>query len=427
MARYWPTAAGRVVTSGFGPRDGGFHWGVDFGKNGGCGGEPVYAVQGGTVVHAGAATGFGGPDPAGWLVVDHPEDDGGGTTVYGHIVREVEPGSRVEAGQRIAHVNPDSGSNGGVAPHLHFEWHRYSWTLPGSDRLDPLTMLTDALEPPATDVPTDQDRDDMGSTAPIFGIDISHYQAGLDLAQVFAQGYEFVIAKVSEGDYYTDDSWPEFRDATLAAGKILVGYHYVRGDCDAEAQAELFVNHLGDHGIPAMLDHELNSGDIGAFEAVRAAVENRGVRVALSYLPHWYWQGHIGSPDLSGIPPLMTSSYGDGRSGYASVIYPGADDVGWQPYGGAEVAVFQFSESGAVAGRSLDVDAFRGTPDQLRTLLTGEDMSFTDDDRRMLRDVWAQLLGQDGKGWAQLGQDAQGKNLTPVDALAAVKQDLEHH
>ncbi|WP_433560718.1 GH25 family lysozyme [Nocardia sp. CA-151230] len=423
FTRYWPMAAGRVVTSGFGPRDDGFHWGVDFGKDGGSGGEPVYASQGGTVVYASAATGFGGPDPAGWLVVDHPAADGGGTTVYGHIVREVELGSRVEAGHRIAHVNPDSGTNGGVAPHLHFEWHRYSWVPPGPDRLDPLTMLTDAAEPPAPD----QNGPDMTSSATIFGVDISHYQDGLDLAEVFAEGFEFVIAKVSEGDYYTDASWPAFRDATLAAGKILVGYHYVRGDCDADAQAALFVDHLGDHGIPAMLDHELNSGDIGMFEAVRTAIENHGVHVALSYLPHWYWEGNMGSPDLSGIPPLMTSNYGDGRSGYASVIYPGDDDIGWQPYGGAEVAVFQFSDSGSVAGRSLDVDAFRGSPDQFRTLLTGDDMSFTDDDRRMLRDIWTQLLGQDGKGWPQLGQNSLGQNLTPVDALSEIKDDLEHH
>lgn len=53
-------------------------------------------------------------------------------------------------------------------------------------------------------------------------------------------------------------------------------------------------------------------------------------------------------------------------------------------------------------------------------------MSFTDDDRRMLRDIWTQLLGQDGHGWPQLGQNAQGQNLTPVDALSEIKKDIEH-
>ncbi|WP_420832108.1 peptidoglycan DD-metalloendopeptidase family protein [Nocardia huaxiensis] len=151
-------AVGRVVTSGFGPRGGGFHWGVDFGRVGGAGNEPVYASQGGTVVYSGAASGFGGPDPAGWLVVDHPAEDGGGTTVYGHIIREVPHGSRVEAGQRIGRVNPDPATNGGVAPHLHFEWHRYSWAPPGPNRLDPLVMLEGAAEPRMPSIAEDRGR-----------------------------------------------------------------------------------------------------------------------------------------------------------------------------------------------------------------------------------------------------------------------------
>ncbi|ATL67461.1 hypothetical protein [Nocardia terpenica] len=55
-------------------------------------------------------------------------------------------------------------------------------------------------------------------------------------------------------------------------------------------------------------------------------------------------------------------------------------------------------------------------------------MALTDDEQRELldktRDIWAQLRGPDGKGWPQLGQDAQGANRTPVDALAAVEQAL---
>ena len=78
MARYshWHC---RIVTSPFGPRDGGFHAGTDFGFPGGSG-RPVYACASGTVIHAGAAQGYGGPDPAGWLVIDHPAEVGGGCT-----------------------------------------------------------------------------------------------------------------------------------------------------------------------------------------------------------------------------------------------------------------------------------------------------------------------------------------------------------
>lgn len=117
--RFWPMEQGHVITSPFGPRDGGHHAGVDFGWEGGSANRPVFACAGGQVIHAGRAAGYGGPDPAGWLVIDHPAEDGGGTTEYGHIVREVANGARVEAGQRIGHINPNRGTNGGVAPHLH--------------------------------------------------------------------------------------------------------------------------------------------------------------------------------------------------------------------------------------------------------------------------------------------------------------------
>ena len=41
-----------------------------------------------------------------------------------------------------------------------------------------------------------------------------------------------------------------------------------------------------------------------------------------------------------------------------------------------------------------------------------------------LQEVWTQLRGPGGKGWKQLGQDSQGQNLTLVDAVAAVRQQL---
>ena len=39
----------------------------------------------------------------------------------------------------------------------------------------------------------------------------------------------------------------------------------------------------------------------------------------------------------------------------------------------------------------------------------------------MLKQVWEQLLGPQGKGWPQLGKNAAGKDLTLVDAVAALK------
>lgn len=145
MTRFYPLTDGAQITSPFGPRSGGFHSGCDFGFEGGSADRPVYACAGGTVQFAGAAQGYGGPDPAGWLVIDHPASHGGGCTEYGHIVREVSSGDWVEAGQRIAHVNPDQGTNGGTAPHLHLSVMPSGYD--SSAKIDPIPWLTGAEVP----------------------------------------------------------------------------------------------------------------------------------------------------------------------------------------------------------------------------------------------------------------------------------------
>ncbi|HWS90994.1 MAG TPA: hypothetical protein VN306_00390 [Mycobacterium sp.] len=57
-------------------------------------------------------------------------------------------------------------------------------------------------------------------------------------------------------------------------------------------------------------------------------------------------------------------------------------------------------------------------------------MALADDEQAELlskvRDIWGQLRGPNGAGWPQLGQNSQGQNLTPVDATAAIKNDVEN-
>lgn len=206
-----------------------------------------------------------------------------------------------------------------------------------------------------------------GPTVTTWGIDISNHQGDMDLARVKAEGFDFIWCKVSEGSGYRDPFWPQNRDRARAAGLILAGYHYVRTG-DPAAQARLFVDHLGDTSIPAMLDFEDGSGDITQFWAVKAEVEKLGVRVSLSYIPDWYWE-RIGKPDLSKVPGLISSEYVSG-TGYASVLYPGNQSGFWKAYGGRTPDVLQFTDRALVAGKSVDANAFRGTPDQLRALLT---------------------------------------------------------
>lgn len=263
----------------------------------------------------------------------------------------------------------------------------------------------------------------------IFGIDISNNNGpNIDLAQVKAEGFDFVFAKVSEGSYFVDSTWPGYCDAALANGLLVAGYHYVRGDCDIDAQADLFVANLG-AGVPAMFDFEANSGDMSTFWALCNAINARGVPLRLSYIPHWYAQ-QIGSPDLSQVPGLIQSSYVAG-TGYAADLYPGDTSPFWDGFDGKNVDILQFTDAAQVAGYTVDANAFRGSVADLSRLLgsdqattSGALMALTDaqqaDLYQKVQDIWGQLLGPNGHGWPQLGTNAQGQNLTLVDAVAKV-------
>lgn len=110
------TADGRTVvfpatgrfTSGYGPRWGTVHRGIDIANDLGT---PIYAVMDGKVIAAGPAQGFGN-----WVVIEH---DGGEVSVYGHMrYYDVKVGQRVRAGEKIAVIGNEGQSTG---PHLHFE------------------------------------------------------------------------------------------------------------------------------------------------------------------------------------------------------------------------------------------------------------------------------------------------------------------
>ena len=192
--RFWPVARGHRITSPFGPRWGTHHAGVDFGWDGGSANRPVYACAGGRVTHSGAAAGYGGPDPAGWLVIDHPTEDGGGTTEYGHIVGEVVDGTRVEAGQRIGHINPDQASNGGVAPHLHLSVMPLGYDP--SRKIDPMPWLKDAAYPGEHVSP---ERPYEATTDDLVGKEMVDYSAGIPGARAIKDaGFVGAVRYVSE-------------------------------------------------------------------------------------------------------------------------------------------------------------------------------------------------------------------------------------
>nr|WP_245670416.1 M23 family metallopeptidase [Corynebacterium crudilactis] len=99
-----------TFTSGFGPRWGSFHNGIDIAN---AIGTPIYAVMSGTVISSGPASGYGQ-----WIRIQH---DDGSISIYGHMeYLYVSVGERVSAGQEIAGMGNQGFSTGS---HLHFEIH----------------------------------------------------------------------------------------------------------------------------------------------------------------------------------------------------------------------------------------------------------------------------------------------------------------
>jgi murein DD-endopeptidase MepM/ murein hydrolase activator NlpD len=118
-------ATGRV-TSCYGSRWGTLHAGVDIAAPIGT---PIYAPEGGVVLQAGPASGFG-------LAVAVKHSDGT-ITLYGHVNRFfVSAGQAVAAGQQIAEVGNRGQSTG---PHLHFEVHTGGLYV---NRVNPVPWLT---------------------------------------------------------------------------------------------------------------------------------------------------------------------------------------------------------------------------------------------------------------------------------------------
>lgn len=202
----------------------------------------------------------------------------------------------------------------------------------------------------------------------IYGIDVHpQFQAGLNIEQVRAEGFDFMAVKVSQGTTtYPGIDWLH---RGTACGLLSIGYHYL-DDGNPDGQARTFAGQLAVAGVPGMLDIEQGSGDINNVRAFLNACQVHGADVRLLYFPHWYWQDHIGSPDLTGLPPLWASSY-VGGSGYASNLYTGVSDSHWTGYGGGNVEILQFTDQALVAGQRIDADAYRGTREQLAALIGG--------------------------------------------------------
>lgn len=465
-----PVPKGFVVTSPYGPRWGTIHYGVDYGVAGGSGGKPIYAIKDGTVIAAGPASGFGQ-----WIRLDHPASVGGNESVYGHIIPEVTVGQQVREGQRIGRINPDSRTNGGVAPHLHIEVYRYSW-VPAAQRvlwqtiLDPQEVLRGAKWPGEAQ-PAQETKPKKGGT--LFGVDVSEHQDGMSLKQAKREGIEFAIIRTTDGTH-RDRCYRSHLEDAEGAGMLTAAYHYLRNPSEGttiQQQVQASLEVMGNMKRPMWIDVETNAGlRVEHIRRCKREFERRGVRVigCYSYVP--YWEGRItsGEPDSHEFGAFWVAAYGTNPRGKPRDIYPGDQHRQWDyPLGNQKPALWQFGSNALVAGHAVDINAYRGTRAELGALFTGKqeqeqelsmadiqrildhidrkteetkryvDIRVTDPIGSDVKDIRQQLTGgrdkvvrKDGTvdieasypGWKHLGLNEKGKGITPVDALAHVIQ-----
>lgn len=428
------------VSSGYGPRWGTFHAGLDFAAPIGT---PIYAAADGVVVEGKErynVSGFGS-----WIWLDC-QDSVGKDFIYGHVKHDgimVKAGDRVRAGQQIGVVGNEGQSTG---PHCHFE----VWGSPGrlgGAHQDPAPYLAGAVQPgEAVARPVGK----QGGT--LIGTDISEHQDGMSLKRAASEGIDFAIIRTTDGTY-KDRCYRSHLEDAESAGLVTAAYHYLRNPSEGttvaqQVQASLEV--MGDKKRPVWIDVETPAGlHVDHIRQCKAEFEKNGVRVigAYSYVP--YWEGRISphEPDSHEFGAFWVAAYGQNRSGAPRAIYPGDRHQQWDyPLGNQKPVMWQYGSNAQVAGYTVDINAYRGSKAQLQALFTGkptpEEEPSEEEMNKLykqltafisgyfgpqfdaLQDVWTQLRGPGGKGWQQLGVNDKGQNLTPVDALAAIRHQL---
>lgn len=185
------------------------------------------------------------------------------------------------------------------------------------------------------------------------GIDISHWQTGLDVADTDAQ---FVIIKVTDGQGYIDPQAVAFARDIIDAGLPGGGYHFYEGAGTAVAQRE--ADNFVDRMAPVIgrallaLDFEHSTTDVAGAKAFLDRVYARtGVR-PLIYMSQSLTNAH----DWSAV----AKDYGLWVARYNDVIGPTGP---WD-----DVTIWQYTDAHHTGGMSVDGDHFYGDRDTWRAL-----------------------------------------------------------
>lgn len=210
----------------------------------------------------------------------------------------------------------------------------------------------------------------------LLGCDVSvEYTPTFSVEAAYAAGLRFLGTKLSDGVKGTE-IYEHGIDLLLAARvrrMAAIGYHFVRPDIDASVQADMFARQLDRAGVAGVLDVESGTAaTVDLAREIHLRVVTLGHRVAFTYLPKW-WHATSGSPSLAGLPPLWGSRYVTSAPGVEAVGTPqqiaaGINPSWWDPYGGKQVVILQYTQKATVGGLTVTADAYPGSLADLELL-----------------------------------------------------------
>ncbi|MCV7100962.1 hypothetical protein H7I01_11270 [Mycobacterium palustre] len=272
--------------------------------------------------------------------------------------------------------------------------------------------------------------------------DVSEFQCPVD----DSYPYQVLSIRVSDGDYRDHNfaqNYAWMRQA-LDSGRLKMGivYTYVRPQTwqpNADTVKSMIDENGGLHPrVALMLDVESGDNPGGDQSAAINAL-------------YWNLADYAGNPariigygntyDLNTMWPikprglrLIIAAYGANPDYPGKIAHQYTDGQGYG--GGLPEGCPPFGDCDMNSADGLSADDLAAlcgitTPDPgaETPTQTGVLMALTGDEQAELlakvRDIWDQMRGPGGQGWPQLGQNAQGENLTPVDAIAAIKNDIE--
>lgn len=221
----------------------------------------------------------------------------------------------------------------------------------------------------------------------VAGLDISFYQPKVNWKEVLKAGFEFCIAKASDGVGTKDSMFDTHRKNATENGIIFGAYHFMRfGGLDAKTEAANFLKYTGGvrkGELPLTLDIEWDRknpkydessetmDEAAASEALEILerLEDATQVTPFVYCSYPFFRGFKNPERFFRFLPWNPAYYRDGSNGHKVNRITGPKT----PLPWSKTGIWQWTDEhpaarAIVGNKNLDGDYFAGTLEQLRSL-----------------------------------------------------------